>query len=232
MKTKQFRYGRDNLGYLVYSGTEAIAIDGGAVEGVLEFLKEKGLSLKYVTNTHSHVDHTVGNSELLKRTDAEFLGPEALSRTGRVKIDGGTIEVTDTPGHTADSVCFHYDGVLIAGDTLFNGKVGRCFTGDSEGFYRSISTLLELPDSTLVYAGHDYVEEYLDFAKKLDPGNADIDAYMSRYDPDHVVATLGEERQVDPFLRLNEASIISMLEERGLPSGTEFERWRSLLSLM
>jgi hydroxyacylglutathione hydrolase len=232
MKTKQFRYGRDNLGYIVSGDTEAVAIDGGAVAEILEFLNDRGLSLKYVTNTHSHGDHTVGNSELLNRTDAEFLGPEALAPGGSIEIDGGTIEVTGTPGHTSDSVCFHYDGVLIAGDTLFNGKVGRCFTGDPEGFFRSISTLMELPDDTLLYAGHDYVEEYIAFSRELEPDNAYIEDYMSRYDPDHVVSTLGEERQVNPFLRLREQSIISMLEKKGLPTGTDYERWWSLLALM
>jgi hydroxyacylglutathione hydrolase len=232
VKVRQFRYGADNLGYLVYGDAEAVAVDGGDVSGILGFLEENSLTLKYVTNTHSHGDHTGGNTELLGRTGAEFLSPGDLAREGSLEIEGESIRVIPTPGHTPDSICLYLDGILLSGDTLFNGKVGRCFTGDVRGFFKSISALVELPDDTLVYAGHDYVEEYLDFARAIEPGNDCIEEYASRYDPGHVVATLGEEKLVDPFLRLSAPGVISALEGRGLPAGTESERWNSLISLM
>ncbi len=229
MKAVQFRYSKDNLGYLVCSGTWAAAIDGGAVDGIITYLRDNGLRLRYVTNTHTHSDHTCGNSELLRRTGAEFVD---AGRQAGLELNGELFNVIHTPGHTADSVCFHFEDTLISGDTLFNGKIGRCFTGDTKGFFESIRKLMELPDRTLLYAGHDYVEEYLEFARELEPDNDAIKRYIENYDPDHVVSTLGDERRVDPFLRLNEPSIVRVLQERGLPLLTELQRWESLLSIM
>lgn len=100
------------------------------------------------------------------RYNADNLGYLVYGDTSAIDIDGENIQVFHTPGHTSDSVCFYYDHVLISGDTLFNGKVGRCFTGDYNEFLQSIKTLLALHCETVVYAGHDYVEEYMAFAHK------------------------------------------------------------------
>ncbi len=232
LKIQQFRYSSDNLGYVVYGPKAAMAIDGGAVDDILSFINKRNLDLKYVVNTHSHGDHTSGNPALLSKTKAVFLGLDTLIKNGQLDMDGESLRVFHTPGHTRDSVCFYFDSILISGDTLFNGKVGRCFTGDPDGFFQSIKTLLSLPPETRVYAGHDYVEEYMDFAKRLEPDNPNIDPYLKKYDPAHVVATLEEELKVDPFLRFNDENIINILRGKGLPVNTELDRWRSLISLM
>ncbi|MCP4060085.1 MAG: MBL fold metallo-hydrolase, partial [Pseudoalteromonas sp.] len=65
MNIQQFRYNADNLGYLVYSSGQGAAIDAGAVGEVIEFAKQNHIQIKYVTNTHTHHDHTSGNSGLL-----------------------------------------------------------------------------------------------------------------------------------------------------------------------
>jgi len=232
MQIKQFRYGADNLGYLVYGEKSAAAIDGGAAQAILSFLAAHNLKLAHVTNTHSHMDHLVGNQALLNQTDARYLDFDALMANPEIEIDGQFLRLMHTPGHTRDSVCFYFEGVLISGDTLFNGKVGRCFTGDVEGFFQSIQKILAFPEDTRVYAGHDYVEEYMGFARALEPDNPHIDRYLAEYDPAHVCATLGEEKQVDPFLRFNDEKMIHILKQKGLAAGTELDRWRSLISLM
>jgi len=61
MFVKQLRYSADNLGYLLYSANEAIAIDAGAVQETIYFAKKNRIKIKYLTNTHSHHDHTSGN---------------------------------------------------------------------------------------------------------------------------------------------------------------------------
>ncbi len=232
MKVVQFRYGVDNLGYLLHGDEFALAIDGGATVEIMNYLSSNGLKLKFVTNTHSHRDHTCGNSELLRLSEAELINGEDLGRTTKIELEGESIRVMHTPGHTADSVCFSCGNVIIAGDTLFNGKVGRCFTGDFRGFLQSIKRILAFPVSTVLYAGHDYVLEYLDTAAKLEPDNTFIGNYRERYNPDLVRATLEEEIRVDPFLRFNEPEIVNMLKDKGLPVDTEFDRFRSIMSLM
>ena len=232
MNIKQFRYSEDNLGYLVYGNKSAIAIDGGAVNNILYFISNHNLDLIYVANTHSHMDHTIGNQPLLKQSRAEFIPIKTLLKKGTIEVDGEIIRVLHTPGHTGDSISFHFDNILISGDTLFNGKVGRCFTGDLNAFLQSIKAILDLPKETMVYAGHDYVEEYMDFARQLEPDNIHIGQYLEKYNPDYVFATLEDELNVDPFLRFNDEKIISILNQKGLPTKNEVDRWKSLMSLM
>jgi hydroxyacylglutathione hydrolase len=227
---EQFRCG-DNLAYLLYGDKEAVAIDGVAWEEILRFLGEHGLSLTYVTNTHGHFDHTAGNEQLLRHSRARYLDHNEFPDGGAIEIEGEAIRVYRTPGHTDDSVCFHAGGILITGDTLFNGTVGNCFSGNLPAFFRSIKRLLVLPLNTLIYAGHDYVRDSIAMATQLEPGNADIERFRQTYDPGHVYSTLAEELKINPYLRFNEPAIIALLKEDDLPCATEEERWLSLMSI-
>ena len=231
LKVKQFRYGADNLGYVVYGAASGMAIDGGAADAILGFLAEHQLTLLYVANTHRHSDHTGGNRALLGGSRARLLAGADLSDGVRIGLDAGETLIIHTPGHTEDSLCFYTGKALIAGDTLFNGTIGNCFSGDLAGFYGSVKRLMEFPDETLVYAGHDYVRDSLAFARRLEPENRAIDAFRARYDPQHVVSTLAEEKKINPYFRFNEPGIVNLLAKRGLPRETEWERWQSLMSI-
>ncbi|WP_319524156.1 MBL fold metallo-hydrolase [uncultured Desulfosarcina sp.] len=231
MKIEQFFYGGDNLGYLLYSGGRALAIDGGAVEEMLTFLGLNRLELEAATNTHGHGDHTVGTRELLQSTGADYLDHRDFSDSQVIDLNGEAVTVRLTPGHTMDSVTFATGDFLVTGDTLFNGTVGNCFSGDLKAFYRSIRLLMDYPGATRVYAGHDYVAESLAFARHLTPDNAAIDRYAARYDKTHVVSTLDEERAVNPYLRFNDPEIVRLLESRGLPTKTAVQRWEGIMSI-
>ena len=231
LKVKQFRYGTDNLGYLIYGTGNAMAVDGGAADEILSFLREHRLSLQVVTNTHSHHDHTSGNGVLLTATDARLLGGTELRDGGGIALDGGTVRIIDTPGHTEDSRCFLTGKFLLGGDTLFNGTIGNCFSGDLESFYHSIRKLMELPDETVVYAGHDYVKASMAFARRLEPGNRAGGAFLRAYDRKHVFSTLADERRVNPYFRFNEPALVALLAKLRLPRETERERWDSLMSI-
>jgi len=231
MKIRQFRYSVDNFGYVLYGRKSAGAVDGGAVDDILAFTAARGLRLAFITCTHGHGDHTVGNKELIRRSRAPFLDSRSLLQQRQIELESETIEVIHTPGHTADSVCFHCGDLLVTGDTLFNGTVGNCFSGDLSAFYHSIKRLMALDDDTRVYAGHDYVRDSMAFAKSLQPDNRDIDAYLEKYDPAHLVSTLAQERRVNPYLKFNDPEIVAFLERRGLPVETELQRWESLMSI-
>jgi hydroxyacylglutathione hydrolase len=231
MKVRQFRYSADNLGYIVYGNKKAMAVDGGAVDEMLAFIRSSKLELRFVTNTHMHPDHTTGNRELISKTGAGYMDIEKLIEDGAIEIEGNKVDVFHTPGHTADSIVFRLDNTLISGDTLFNGKMGRCFTGDLKSFFESANFLLKLPEDTIIYAGHDYVEEYMAFAKNIEPNNNHIDEFLSTYNPGHVYSTLADELKINPHLRFNDPAIISVLEKRGLPVGTPYDRWASIMSI-
>ncbi len=231
MKIKQFFYGSDNLGYLLHTETRALAIDGGAVDEILSFVRENGLTLAQVTNTHGHGDHTAGTRQLADASGAHLLDHHRFTDGHTIDLDGQPLTVRLTPGHTADSVTFAADGFLVTGDTLFNGTVGNCFSGDLKAFYRSIRLLMSYPGTTRIYAGHDYLAASLAFARHLTPEHRAIDAYAARYDQSHVVSTLDDERAVNPYLRFNDPAIIALLQSKGLPTGTEYQRWEGIMSI-
>jgi len=231
LNIKQFRYSSDNLGYLLYAEKSAIAIDGGAVDQIISFAGNNGLKIEFVTNTHSHPDHTMGLKSLLDRSDALYLDHSSLPGKGFIELDGEKIGVYHTPGHTKDSVTFHAGNLLVTGDTLFNGTVGNCFSGDLSAFYNSIKKLISFPKETVIYAGHDYVEYSMSFARIIEPGNGDIDNFLKKYNPGHVFSMLEDELKVNPYLRFNDPAMISLLKEKGMPVLTEFERWESLMGM-
>ncbi len=231
MRIEQFPYSADNLGYVVYGSHSALVIDGGAVDAILEFIRNRQLRLVHVTHTHDHPDHTCGTPDLLKRSQAVFLDGDYWRHHSEISLDGESVQVYATPGHTTDSVTFHADSCLITGDTLFNGTVGNCFSGDLKAFYTSIKFLMTFPPDTLVYAGHDYQEYAMSFARLFESDNPHIAGYLSAYSPHHVCSSLKDEMRVNPYLRFNDSRFIRILEQKGLAVSTEFERWCSIMNL-
>jgi hydroxyacylglutathione hydrolase len=229
MQIQQFRYSADNLGYLVFNETTGIAIDAGAVDDMTGFAKKNHISLAYVTNTHLHHDHITGNDQVREKTGAVFLDCRDFADNQKIQVGREAVTVLTTPGHTHDSVCFAADDFLVTGDTLFNGTVGNCFSGDLEAFYHSLKKLTAFAGNTKIYAGHDYVTESLEIAEAIDPDNPDISRYREKYDPALVVSTLKDELLVNPFLRFNAPAIIKKLAQRNFPCHTEKQRFLSLM---
>lgn len=231
MDIQQFRYNSDNLGYLVYAGSEGIAIDGGAVKDIMHFAESNQITIKTVTNTHTHHDHTSGNKGLLDRTGADFFDCTTVTSDTTLSIGNETLLVIPTPGHTMDSVTFAAEKFLVTGDTLFNGTVGNCFSGDLKAFYHSLKRLLAYPDTTKVYAGHDYVAESVKYAKIIEPENDLIDSFYKRYSKDLVVSTLKDELEVNPYVRFSSPGMIENLKQRGQYKDSELERFEAIMEI-
>ena len=228
----QFRYAADNLGYLVHGPRSAMTVDGGATEAIMDLIDRRRLCLRLVAATHNHADHIVGQQALLGRTGAALLDPAKVRQPMAVVLDGVPIRVLPTPGHTLDGVTFRLPGALLTGDTLFNGTVGNCFSGDLDRFFASLSTLLRFAPETRIYAGHDYVAASMDEARRLEPDNAAaIDDYLRRYRKDHVCSRLGDEVLVNPFLRSDAPAIVARVRRAGLPVATARQRWKGMMTV-
>ncbi len=152
---------------------EAILIDpvAGQESQYLTLLQELELTLRFAVDTHVHADHVTALGSLRKLTGCESLmGAQSevpcVSRSfadgDRLQIGAIVLTALHTPGHTDDSYCFYLKdeapGILFSGDTLLIRGTGRTDfqNGDATEQYQSLQTLLELPESTLVYPGHDY----------------------------------------------------------------------------
>jgi len=228
MVIRQLRHGSDNLSYIVHGEKDAIVIDGVAVKEIMKYLQANNLSLKYIFNTHSHGDHTSGNNSLIQQTHATFVSIDTLCAKQDWIIENVPMIIYKTPGHTQDSICFHINDWLITGDTLFNGTAGNCFTNDEAAFVNSLNQLKRLPDQTIIYPGHDYIKPAMNFARKKGLNVSAVDTFLASYDPQNVCSTLKQEKQHNPFLRLNMPEIKKQLDSQGLPCETETECFRSL----
>jgi hydroxyacylglutathione hydrolase len=132
------------------------------------------------------------------------------------------LEVLDTPGHTMSHVCLlsHTDWpALFCGDTLFNAGAGNCHNGGHPAeLYKTFSEqFAKLPPSTLIYPGHDYIENNLRFTLNREPDNKSAREMLDRLtdqDPDSAyIATLEVERQINTFFRLTSPTLIAKLRE-------------------
>ena len=225
-----------NFNYLIVCPEtgEALAIDPLDHEKCLQVAKAEGWNITQILNTHEHRDHIGGNGPVAQRTGAKIIAhrnakdkipdmARGLSAGDVIKV-GKTVELEalDTPGHTMSHICLrsHTDQpVLICGDTLFNAGAGNCRNGGhpDELYHTFSEQLAKLPDNTLIYPGHDYIENNLRFTLDREPDNKRAQQMLSQLagqDLDKAyVSTLSVEREINTFFRLTSPSVIAKLRE-------------------
>ncbi|MDP3062402.1 MAG: MBL fold metallo-hydrolase [Chloroflexota bacterium] len=160
---------------------------GSEPERILAEIQRLRVRVALIVNTHGHVDHIGAVAALAQATGAPyaihsadvpllqnagsgviatsmFPGFQLPPKPDRTLADGDTLSagglsftVLETPGHTPGSVCLLGHGIVLTGDTLFRGSIGRYDLpgGDGQRLMASIrAKLLPLPDETVVYSGH------------------------------------------------------------------------------
>lgn len=178
--------------YLLASraGGEALIIDPvlEKVDRYLHLVKELDLKLVKAVDTHLHADHLTGLGALRDHTHCiTVMGEQTqadvvsmrLADGDKLTIEGLSLDVIYTPGHTDDSYSFVLPDRVFTGDTLLIRGTGRTDfqNGNARQQYESIfGRLLKLPDATLVYPAHDYKGD--------------------------TVSTIGEERAYNPRLQV------------------------------
>jgi hydroxyacylglutathione hydrolase len=211
---------------------EALAVDPLDWQLCLQTARARGWTITQILNTHEHLDHTGGNSGLVGATHARLLAHAgAANRIGDVDQGLGSgdtirvgrtveLECLDTPGHTLSHICLlsHTDQpALFSGDTLFNAGAGNCHTtGRPDLLYETFrAQLARLPDETRVFPGHEYLARNLEFTLDREPNNVAAAALLARARSQEAagapVTTLGQEKQVNTFFRLQSPTVIARL---------------------
>ena len=160
---------------------------GSEPERILTEIQRLRLRVSLIVNTHGHMDHIGAVAALAQATGAPYaihpadvplaqnagsgvittsmfpgfqLPPKpdrGLADGDSLTVDGLSFSVLETPGHTPGSVCLLGHGIVLTGDTLFRGSIGRYDLpgGDGQRLMASIrAKLIPLPDETVVYSGH------------------------------------------------------------------------------
>ena len=168
---------------------EAVVIDpGDNARAILKLVRDSGLTVTKILNTHAHLDHVMAVDAVRAATGAPFLlhadelpvlrdvperaslwldsdvepiaDPDEYLTHGQIVHFGEEeLEVRCTPGHAPGHVVFvhHREKLVFAGDTLFNGSIGRFDLPGADGptLFRSIrEQLFTLPDDYTVLPGH------------------------------------------------------------------------------
>ena len=195
--------------YLLASrrGGEALIIDPvlEKVGRYIELLNELDLRLLKAIDTHLHADHITGLGALRDRTQCiTVMGEQSkadvvsmrVNDGDKIDIDGLSLGVIHTPGHTDDSYSFTTAERVFTGDTLLIRGTGRTDfqNGDPRAQYELIfNRLLKLPDQTLVYPAHDYRGE--------------------------TVSTIGEEKAFNPRLQVQSVEqYVDLMNNLKLPN--------------
>ncbi len=227
MKVARFQFGdyevlavpvlHDNFVYLIGRDGQAVLIDAGEAEPVFETLEQEQLQLLDILITHTHHDHVGGCRAIQDRLGVLSTSPAVEER--EFKVLGTVCRSISTPGHMAVHKTYHFPelGVLFTGDALINGACGRILDGTAEQLFTSLRKICEVPDSTRIFGGHDYLADNMAFALSVEPENADAAVRLELYRTDSsaaIFATLAEEKKTNPFLRVESGEEFAELRRR------------------
>ncbi len=233
---EQFLIGTDNYAVLLHdriSGRTA-AIDAMDSAPITAVLKANQWQLTDILVTHKHSDHIGGIADLKTQFDCVVYGPTKsandigildilLNEGSIIQFGDYKIDVWQTSGHSSDHISFIImsERIAFVGDTLFPLGCGRIFDSDAEHLHSSLQRLSKLAGETQIYCGHEYTLGNMEFALSLEPNNktlkkreAIIRELRAQNKPT-VPTTIGQEKETNPFLRLDSAEILATIGMKG-----------------
>lgn len=183
------------------------------VDRDIQLIRELDLKLRYTLETHVHADHVTGSGILRNRLDSIVMVHEnsrtkcadVLFRDGDLlPLGSSRIRVIYTPGHTDSDVSFVIPGAVFTGDALLIRGCGRTDfqSGDAGALFDSVTRrLFTLPDSTIVYPGHDDQGRACSTITEERQYNPRLGAGRTRED----FISIMNELELDPPRRMHEA---------------------------
>ena len=171
----------DNFVYLICLNNKAILIDAGESKPILEFIDKRNIQLLQILITHNHADHINGCHDLLDKLGVHSRSPAVAEET--IRILGTVCRVISTPGHSSIHKSFYFPDlkIVFTGDLLINGGCGRVIDGTMEKLFNSLKKIKNLPDETLVFGGHDYLESNLLFSQSINSDDLFLKNRLDKY---------------------------------------------------
>ncbi|PPR47925.1 MAG: Hydroxyacylglutathione hydrolase [Alphaproteobacteria bacterium MarineAlpha5_Bin9] len=209
---------KDNYSYIIYSKKfkKAIVIDPSEADPILKFLELNNLDLIAVLITHHHSDHTSGIDKIYKNKKVNVYSPNLKIEFSNIKINNNEIidlffikfKAIFLPGHTNDHVVFYCEekNILFSGDTIFSLGCGRIFEGSIKDMYNSLQKINKMPDKTMIFCGHEYTLNNLNFLKSTFPNLKELDDYSLKINTKFkdtettMPFLLGDEKIYNPYL--------------------------------
>ena len=239
----------DNYAFVLYNveNHAALLVDAPEAGPINEILTKNNLKLEKIFLTHHHADHIDGLDNILEKHSAVTIGAKAdIHRLPKLDeyvqpgdqfvFQGQTGKVFDVSGHTIGHIALYISNqnILFSGDSLMALGCGRLFEGSAEQMWRSLSSLLYLPDTTQICSGHEYTENNASFALSIDPNNQDLMKRCEQIKLERskglftVPSELGIEKKTNPFLRPFDKNIRENLNMRGSTDVEVFSKIRTL----
>lgn len=235
----------DNYIWMISNGQEAVVVDPGQAEPVLQALASHRLRLTAILLTHHHQDHVGGVTALIEATNAGVYGPageklpfcDVALREGDEVVDEAlalNLSVLDVPGHTAGHIAYygHFKNtpVLFCGDTLFAAGCGRLFEGTAAQMTTSLAKFAALPVDTRVFCAHEYTLSNMRWATAVEPGNKELQSWHQTATAQRnqgiptLPSTIGQELACNPFMRVQHpdvAQAAATWSQRALPGSVD-----------
>ena len=222
----------DNYIWLIQTNEGNTLVDPGDSKPIISTVDKLGITIDDILITHHHYDHIGGLESLKPLIKGSVIGPKnnVIDLLDKHVREGDLIEsiglqfsVFEVPGHTLDHIAFYSETekeVLFCGDTIFSGGCGRVFEGTFEQMNHSLEKLMNLPSKTEIYCAHEYTLSNLQFALMAEPDNVDLKEYelnsknKREKNIPTIPTTLGQELQINPFLRVAETSLREAISDK------------------